>query len=131
MKYLHRGGLDSAQIDDCLTKLTEVDTENQSVDEQKHNTEARGTLWNFLENECDLEERELVRDILLPTAAGLALSLPQVRIANTNTNTNANTNTNTNKTYVNLLFSLPKVSNISSDQKGIDITSVPNWGEKV
>ena len=100
MKYSHRGGFDSAQIDECLTKLTEVNTENQSVDEEKHDTEARGTLWHFLENECDPEERELVRDLLLPTAAGLALSLPQVRIANTNTNT----------TFVNLLFSLSNVS---------------------
>ena len=102
MKYLHRGGLDSDQIDECLTKLTEVNTENQSVDKEKHDTEARGTLWHFLENECDPEERELVRDLLLPTAAGLALSLPQVRIANTNTNTNTNT------TFVNLLFSQAK-----------------------
>ena len=70
------------------------------MDEEKHDTEARGTLWHFLENECDPEERELVRDLLLPTAAGLALSLPQVRIANTNTNTNT--------TFVNLLFSQAK-----------------------
>ena len=100
MIYLHRGGFDSAQIDECLTKLNEVDTEKQSVDEQKHDAEARGTLWHFLENECDPEERELVRDLLLPTAAGLALSVPQVRIANTNSNTNT--------TFVNLLFSQAK-----------------------
>jgi len=40
---------------------------------------SRGTLWHFLEGECDREERELVRDFLLPTAAALALSLPQVK----------------------------------------------------
>ena len=40
-----------------------------------------GGVWHFLESECDPEERELVRDFLLPTAAALALSLPQVRLA--------------------------------------------------
>ena len=48
---------------------------------EKEEEEDRGTLWHFLENECGPEERGLVRDFLLPTAAALALSLPQVRIA--------------------------------------------------
>ena len=48
------------------------------TEDRKTKEENRGTLWHFLENECGPEERELVRDFLLPTAAALALSLPQV-----------------------------------------------------
>ena len=53
--------------------------QHEKMDKEEENK--RGTLWHFLENECGRDERELVRDFLLPTAAALALSLPQVRIA--------------------------------------------------
>ena len=87
--FFHRGGFGSEKLDKCFTKLGEA-AEGQSKKEQKLEKEeekfvgeksSRGTLWHFLESECDPEERELVRDFLLPTAAALALSLPQVRLA--------------------------------------------------
>ena len=48
---------------------------DKKVDEENSR---RGSLWHFLEIECDPDERMLVRDFLLPTAAALALSLQQV-----------------------------------------------------
>ena len=78
----HRGGFGSEQIDKCFTKLgetTEPNGQHQKMDKEEE--KKRGTLWHFLENECGGDERELVRDFLLPTAAALALSLPQVSIA--------------------------------------------------
>ena len=86
MICFHRGGFGSEKLDECFTKLGEA-AEGQSKNEQKLEKEEekfegeksiRGTLWHFLENECGPEERGLVRDFLLPTAAALALSLPQV-----------------------------------------------------
>ena len=85
MICFHRGGFGSEQLDKCFTKLGEA-AEAKLMNEQKIEKEkfeeekCRGTLWHFLENECDPDERELVRDFLLPTAAALALSLPQVRV---------------------------------------------------
>ena len=55
-----------------------LDTGDKKVDEENSR---RGSLWHFLEIECDPDERMLVRDFLLPTAAALALSLQQVSMA--------------------------------------------------
>ena len=63
------------------TESRKAHTRKLETEDEKTKEEDRGTLWRFLENECGPEERELVRDFLLPTAAALALSLPQVRIA--------------------------------------------------
>ena len=69
------GGGDVQQECDQQDKL---DTGDKKVDEENSR---RGSLWHFLEIECDPDERMLVRDFLLPTAAALALSLQQVRMA--------------------------------------------------
>ena len=85
MICFHRGGFGSEQLDKCFTKLGEaaeaqLKNEQHQKMEKEEETRKKGTLWHFLENECDPDERELVRDFLLPTAAALALSLPQVGI---------------------------------------------------
>ena len=58
----------------------ECDQEKLDTGGKKENSR-RGSLWHFLEIECAPDERMLVRDFLLPTAAALALSLQQVRMA--------------------------------------------------
>ena len=70
------GGGDGVQ-QEC-DQQEKLDTGDKKVDEENSR---RGSLWHFLEIECDPDERMLVRDFLLPTAAALALSLQQVRMA--------------------------------------------------